>query len=828
MRRQGSQCPEQFPLFLNPNRISIFLKAPKIITFPLKLFTMNASNQKNIKIGLICVFAILALILAAQIRGYIGFYNEVQVSISEQDESVRGKMESLIEFQKLHIEQNNTFAQLAYATSSEELESWINYNTATAAGITDALISDQAKLQMLVEFSFLHRISIITSQIYGLYDEANEESLEDTLNALTKQWVLSNMSNKYVADLYTNKPKTTVAIIFGSQDSVQIAKLEQALSNPADTSRDSTVKLEDLVLTQLNNEGIGRIVSAVRPTSGHIEFIFSSGNRLIDRLKAVYNKENTVRLDDVSLGLTQEWIMANFDGYQTELAEIANTYLANILNQEAILVSNGPLSPRKSRLVEIQTELARTLADLLSMDYLIRDLAQTDLAYHNNWIGRYPEANTLESIQNTLADSTFNELEFLKEVMEFEQDALDTAELTSLEQLGTPDSLAQALYTRFSLGSQVASMLNGGNSNTLSLWLYTEDANANGFTKIYRNELEQNRSNFNTWRSIANNIFTSNKKISDKVKTVGVVDIASMFNDDIGPLTFTFSVDSSGYYITETFQKVSHEGSFVKIYEDLYTYYLKGVRGSIDLSTNDENKANASVYEKYAGNLFSNSTGRFMDFKDVLASNLHLVNLDKNSFQDRLEAVEANFDKTFNDAYNQHKIEAFKAFNAVLVDSTADSTAWQIFSIEWDMNFEKILSLASRVINDGIGDDASFGEFSVLVDENYNKVQRDIHNQLVMEAFSDAVIENSNFNLRLGKFNVLAIEISRDDYLGFLDGINPPGYAFFKGPLRNAKQTLIDQSPLALTVQGELKPADSGIEVGDERKNWASDKKGDE
>ncbi|MEC7268535.1 MAG: hypothetical protein VXV82_07945, partial [Bacteroidota bacterium] len=329
-------------------------------------------------------------------------------------------------------------------------------------------------------------------------------------------------------------------------------------------------------------------------------------------------------------------------------------------------------------------------------------------------------------------------------------------------------------------------------------------------------------------RSIANNIFTSNKKISDKVKTVGIADIASMFNDDIGPLTFTFSVDSSGYYITETFQKVSHEGSFVKIYEDLYTYYLKGVRGSIDLSTNDENKANASVYEKYAGNLFSNSTGRFMDFKDVLASNLHLVNLDENSFQDRLEAVEASFGETFNDAYNQHKIEAFKAFNMVIVDSTADSTAWQIFSIEWDMNFKKILSLASRVISDGIGDDVSFGEFSVLVDENYNKVQRDIHNQLVMDAFSDAVIEKSNFNLRLGKFNVLEIEISRDDYLGFLDGINPPWYAFFKGPLRNAKQTLIDQSPLALTVQGELKPADSGIEVGDERKNWASDKKGDE
>ena len=333
---------------------------------------MNASNQKNIKIGLISVFAILAVILAAQIRGYIGFYNEVQVSISEQDESVRGKMESLIEFQKLHIEQNNTFAQLAYATSSEELEAWINYNTSTAAAINDALISDQAKLKMLVEFSFLHRIAIITSQIDGLYDEANEESLEDTLNALTEQWVLSNMSNKYVADLYTNKPKTTVAIIFGSQDSVQIAKLEQALFSTADTSRDSTVALEDLVLTQLNNERIGRIISAVKPTSRHIEFIFSSGNRLIDRLRAIYNKENTVRLDDVSLELTQKWIMANFDDYADELVKIANTYLANILSQEAILVSNSPQSPRKNRLIEIQTELAKTLADLLSMDYLIR------------------------------------------------------------------------------------------------------------------------------------------------------------------------------------------------------------------------------------------------------------------------------------------------------------------------------------------------------------------------------------------------------------------------------------------------------------------------
>ena len=313
------------------------------------------------------------------------------------------------------------------------------------------------------------------------------------------------------------------------------------------------------------------------------------------------------------------------------------------------------------------------------MDYLIRDLAQTDLAYHNNWLTRYPSANTLESIQNTLNDSSFDDLAFLKNVMEFEQDALDTAKLTSLNQLGTPDSLAQSIFERFSLGNQVLSMLNGGNSNTLSIWLYTQDSRADGFFKIYRNELEQNRTNFNTWRLIANNIFTSNKKISDKIKTVGIADIASIFNDDNGPLTFTFSVDSSGYYITEAFQKVSHDGSFVKIYKDLYTYYLKGVRGSIDLSTFDKNKANASVYEKYAGNLISSSTRRFMDFKDVLASNLHLVNLDKKAFQERLEAVEANFDKTFNDAYNQHKVDAFKAFNVVLLDTTSDSTSWQIF-----------------------------------------------------------------------------------------------------------------------------------------------------
>ena len=53
--------------------------------------------------------------------------------------------------------------------------------------------------------------------------------------------------------------------------------------------------------------------------------------------------------------------------------------------------------------------------------------------------------------------------------MEFEQDALDTAKLTSLDQLGTPDSLAQTIFERFSLGNQVLSMLNGGNSNTLSI-----------------------------------------------------------------------------------------------------------------------------------------------------------------------------------------------------------------------------------------------------------------------------------------------------------------------------------------------------------------------
>ena len=238
---------------------------------------MDASNQKNIKIGLISAFTVLALILVGQIRGYIGFYNDVQVSISEQDESVRGKMESLIEFQKLHIEQNNSFEQLAYATSSEELEAWMNYNTETASAITNALISDVEKLKMLVEFSFLHRISIITNQIDELYDEANDETLEDTLNALANQWVQSNITNKYVADLYTNKPKTTVAIVFGSQDTTQIAKLEEALFSN-DTTLDSTVNLEELVLTQLNKEQIGKIVRAVRPTSGHIEYIFSSGH----------------------------------------------------------------------------------------------------------------------------------------------------------------------------------------------------------------------------------------------------------------------------------------------------------------------------------------------------------------------------------------------------------------------------------------------------------------------------------------------------------------------------------------------------------------------
>ena len=301
-----------------------------------------------------------------------------------------------------------------------------------------------------------------------------------------------------------------------------------------------------------------------------------------------------------------------------------------------------------------------------------------------------------------------------------------------------------------------------------------------------------------------------------------------MFNDDNGSLTYTFSVDSSGYYITEAFQKVSHKGSFVKIYKDLHTYYLKGVRGSIDLSTFDKNKANASVYEKYAGNLISSTTRRFMDFEDVLASNLHLVNLDKGTFQSRIEAVDASFDEIFTETYNQRKVDAFKAFNTILADTTTDSTSWQIFSIEWDMDFKNIISLANRVTTEQLGEDVTFGEFGAILDENYTKVQRDIHNELVMEAFSDAIIETDNFNLRLGKFDVLAIEISRDDYLGFLNTMNPPGYALFKGPLRSAKQTLINQSPPALTVQAELKTADSGIEVGDERKNWASDKKEDE
>ena len=132
-----------------------------------------------------------------------------------------------------------------------------------------------------------------------------------------------------------------------------------------------------------------------------------------------------------------------------------------------------------------------------------------------------------------------------------------------------------------------------------------------------------------------------------------------------------------------------------------------------------------------------------MDFKDVLASNLHLVNLDKTAFQERLEAVEASFDETFNDAYNQHKVDAFKAFNVVLSTQHQIQHHGKFFQSSGTWTSKNIISLASRVINDGIGDDVSFGEFSVLVDENYNKVQRDIHNQLVMDAFSDAVIEKA-------------------------------------------------------------------------------------
>ena len=112
------------------------------------------ATKRTLKSVLISVFAILALILVGQIRGYIGFYNDVQVSISEQDESVRGKMESLIEFQKLHIEQNNTFAQLAYATSSEELEAWMNYNTATASAITDAQSQNKQNSRCLLSLVF--------------------------------------------------------------------------------------------------------------------------------------------------------------------------------------------------------------------------------------------------------------------------------------------------------------------------------------------------------------------------------------------------------------------------------------------------------------------------------------------------------------------------------------------------------------------------------------------------------------------------------------------------------------------------------------------------
>ena len=158
-----------------------------------------------------------------------------------------------------------------------------------------------------------------------------------------------------------------------------------------------------------------------------------------------------------------------------------------------------------------------------------------------------------------------------------------------------------------------------------------------------------------------------------------------------------------------------------------------------------------------------------------------------------------------------------------------DSAAWRAFSVTWDLHESKVISCVRTAIDN---EDLSRAkeELDTLMEEKKNHFRKSYSNEIAKLIFKDIIVNTNSFALRLGKFKLLEIKIDREDYLGFLNEVRPPSYVVFKNPLINAKETLIAQSPENFTVQGELK-WDAKVdewEIGEERKNWESDRDDDD
>ena len=400
------------------------------------------------------------------------------------------------------------------------------------------------------------------------------------------------------------------------------------------------------------------------------------------------------------------------------------------------------------------------------------------------------------------------------------------------------DSLADIIYKRIQSGKQIQEALGDGNGNTLALWLYSNDAKISGVSKIYKDVISDIASNqpenYVVWRALAKDIFEASNSINEKLIKNNITDYASVFrNDSSIPFDFEFSVDTMGVYITEPFASLSHNGSLVFIYEDLYKYFRKAALGSIDIEVNDTNSLNSFVYEKYAPYLYDESKREFMSFVDFLELNLHLVDLDAASFNKRKVETDREFEKRYDNElarYNAKCVNSFskKADKAIIDGTGVDTVGWRDFSIQWHLNEKNVTRQAYNAIEKR--DTTAKNIVYALINEKEDHFRRELYHNIAIDIFKDVLVSSETFALRLGKFDMIEIKIGREDYLGFLNEINPPSYVVFKGPLKKAKETLIAQSPESFTVQAELKKdsKSDNLKIGEERKNWESDKDDDD
>ena len=365
---------------------------------------MNVSKQKNIRIGIMSVLVIAVITLAIQIRSYITFYNEVQELILIEEQSVRGSIEGVIDFQKLHIEENNKYSQLAYANSAEELEGWISYNLTKGDMIRNQMLSDELTIETLVKLSYANNVGIIINEVRELYNSHNKLTLEESSLNRTEEWVTKNYTDKSVQGLYTKKNRnSTLEVIFGAKDDIEIDKFRAAiLTIDAAYNEKSIDDLKAEVRNKRDSSEVSKVLDQLPVRIDHIKYIFETRNaQFLRPLKSIYEQKNG-SIEERENKISEKWILKNLTRYQTEVTGILSTYLTDILASKAVKGIKPSKTDKTQKIIQYQNDLTEILSDILINDLVIRNFAQPDLDFHHKWKKRFPKVKSRDNIRDLL------------------------------------------------------------------------------------------------------------------------------------------------------------------------------------------------------------------------------------------------------------------------------------------------------------------------------------------------------------------------------------------------------------------------------------------